>query len=175
MYRLQNICLVLAVSACAVWAQTGSAVAVSVHLAVTGDVPKTLSLSAQDLAAYHRRSLTVREHNGSTATYEGVPVIEILKAAGAPSGPQLKGKALASYVLASARDGYAVTFTLAELDPEIGSGDVIVADRRDGKPLSDELGPLRLISASDKKPARSVRMLETLQLVLLRKDERSNR
>ena len=60
------------------------------------------------------------------------------------------GKEL-SYVLAVARDGYAVTFTLAELDPAFRDSTVIVADRRDGGPMASPLGPIRIIAAGDKK------------------------
>lgn len=155
--------------------QTALTDAVAVHLSVTGDVSIPAALTSEDLAKYPHRNVTTQERNGTTATYEGVPLIEILKKARSPSGALLRGKALASYVLAIGRDGYQVTFSLAEIDPEIGGGNVIVADRRDGKPLSAQEGPLRIIAASDKKPARSVRMLDALQVVLLRKDQNDSR
>lgn len=139
-------------------------------LAVTGDVPKPLALTAADLAAMPRASVTVHEKNGGMAVYKGVALREILARAGAPFGKQLRGKALASYVLASASDGYEVTFALAELDPEFKeSPSVLAADHRGGKPLDANQGPLRLVAAGDKIPARSVRMLEKLQAVMLRK------
>lgn len=137
-------------------------------LSVGGDVSNPLTLTAGDLAKLPRRSVTFEEHDGSKATYEGVTLTDILKKAGAPSGSQLKGKTMASYVLATARDGYQVTFTLAELDPVIHDSTVIVADTRDGKPIPGSLGPLRIIAATDKKGARSVRMLEKLQVVVLK-------
>ncbi len=139
----------------------------SISLSVGGDVPNPLSLTAGDLAQLPRRSVTFQEHDGTKSTYEGVALMDLLEKAGAPSGSQLKGKALASYVLATARDGYQVTFTLAELDPVLRDSTVIVADKRDGKPIPGSLGPLRIIAATDKKGARSVRMLEKLQVVLL--------
>jgi DMSO/TMAO reductase YedYZ molybdopterin-dependent catalytic subunit len=136
-------------------------------LSVTGDVSNPLTLTPSDLANLPRQHVTFQEHDGSKATYEGVALTDILKKAGAPSGSQLKGKTMASYVLATARDGYQVTFTLAELDPAIHASTVIVADKRDGQPIPGSLGPLRIIAATDKKGARSVRMLEKLQVVLL--------
>lgn len=81
----------------------------------------------------------------------------------------MRGKALASYLLAGARDGYQVVFSLGELDPGVGGARVIVADQRDGKPLSAQQGPIRLVVSSDKRPARSVRMVERLHVVQLRK------
>jgi hypothetical protein len=88
--------------------------------------------------------------------------------AGAPTGKQPKGKALASYVPASAQDGYQVTFSLAELDLEIRDSTVLVADQREGQVLAEQAGPLRIVAVTDKKPARSLRMLTSLEVVLLR-------
>ena len=95
--------------------------------------------------------------------------MDVLKKVGAPSGKQLRGKALASYVVASAHDGYAVCFSLAELDPTFRENNVIVADKREGQPIPGNLGPLRIVVPDEKVQARSIRMLEKLQIVMLRK------
>ncbi|MFL6450609.1 MAG: molybdopterin-dependent oxidoreductase [Bryobacteraceae bacterium] len=113
-----------------------------------------------------RAEATVNDH-GKSVRYEGVPVSEILKKAGAPMGDDLHGKALASYVLAEGRDGYQVLYSMAELDPALTQAKVLLADRMDGKPLPDSVGPFRLIAPEDKKLPRSVRMLEKLELVRL--------
>ena len=138
-------------------------------LAVTGDVPTPLTLGASDLAAMPREQAEVSEQDGEKTTYEGVPLQEILKKAGIPFGRQMRGKALAGYVLAEAKDGYAVAFSLGELDPDLGGTRVIVANKRDGKPLFEYQGPVRLVIPADKEGARSVRMLEKLEVVKLRK------
>ena len=46
---------------------------------------------------------------------------------------------------------------------------ILVADKRDGQPLPSEQGPLRIVCPDDKEGARSVRMLQSLQVVQLRK------
>ena len=46
---------------------------------------------------------------------------------------------------------------------------ILVADKRDGKPLFGYQGPFRLVCPNDKAGARSVRMLETLEFVRLQK------
>jgi len=138
-------------------------------LAVTGDVPTPLTFGASDLAAMPREQAEVSEQDGEKTTYEGVALQEILKKAGIPFGRQMRGKALAGYVLAEAKDGYAVAFSLGELDPDLGGTRVIVADKRDGKPLFEYQGPVRLVIPADKEGARSVRMLEKLEVVKLRK------
>jgi DMSO/TMAO reductase YedYZ molybdopterin-dependent catalytic subunit len=137
-------------------------------LAINGDIPSPLILKPDDLSKMPRRTISVADHGGK-ADYEGVPLGEILQRAGTPLGKGLRGKALASYVVAKARDGYQVVFTLAEVDPDFANEMILVADRRDGKPLSGDQGPLRLVCANDKAGARSVRMLEALEFVRLLK------
>jgi DMSO/TMAO reductase YedYZ molybdopterin-dependent catalytic subunit len=136
---------------------------------VKGDVATPLTLKAEDLAKMPREKVSVDDQDGTKVEYEGVPLREILKRAGAPLGNQLRGKSLASYVLAKARDGYQVVFTLGELDAAFGNEQVLVADKRDGKPLFGYQGPYRLVCPNDKAGARSVRMLETLEFVRLQK------
>ncbi len=139
-------------------------------LAVQGDIASPLSLTADDLAKMPRETATIPAPDGSKIVYEGVTLLEVLKKAGAPLGDKLRGKALATYVLAMARDGYQVAFTLGELDPQFGNETILVADKRDGKPLpADKQGPFRLVCPNDHEGARSVRMLETLHVVQLAK------
>ena len=148
-------------------AQTAAGTADS--LAVDGDVATPLTLTVADLAKMPRETVNLAEPDGSKIAYEGVPLIEILKKAGVAFGKEMRGKALAGYLLVEARDGYEVVFSLGELDPELAGTRVIVADRHDGQPLAAQQGPIRLVVASDKRPARSVRMVEKLHVMRLRK------
>jgi DMSO/TMAO reductase YedYZ molybdopterin-dependent catalytic subunit len=138
-------------------------------LVVNGDIAMPLTLKAEDLASMPRQKATIPEQDGTEIEYEGVPLREVLKRAGAPLGGQLRGKALATYVLAKAHDGYQVVFALGEIDASFGNEQIIIADKRDGKPLFGYQGPLRLVCPHDKAGARSVRMLETLEIVRLQK------
>ena len=138
-------------------------------LTVTGDLPTPLKLTMADLAAMPRQTVKVPNPRGGDFTYEGVSLQDVLKKAGAPSESSLRGAALASYVLAKASDGYQVAFTLGEIDPSFGNTAILVADHRDGAPLSGNQGVLRLIVPKDHEGARSVRMLETLEFVRLKK------
>jgi len=116
-----------------------------------------------------REKVSIPDQDGTNVEYEGVPLRDILRRAGAPMGKELRGKALASYVIAKARDGYQVVFTLAEMAPEFANEPIVVADKRDGKPLFGYQGPFRLVCPNDKAGARSVRMLQDLEIVRLQK------
>ena len=133
-------------------------------LAVTGAVKTPLSLSAADLKAMPRTKVQSQE-NSRTVAYEGVLVGEILKRAGVPMGEALRGDAVASYVVAHATDGYRAVYAIAELDDAFTPNDVIVADTVDGKPLFAYQGPWRLVTPRDLRGARSVRLLDRLEVV----------
>jgi hypothetical protein len=137
-------------------------------LTVQGDIPRPVILTKADMAKMPRSSLTLDGH-GTPVIYEGVLLYEILKRAGAPLDKELSGKALASYVLAEARDGYQVVYTLAELDPAFTGNKILVADTVNSQPLPQRLAPFHLVVPNEKKAARSVRMLERLTVVRLRK------
>ena len=138
-------------------------------LAVQGDVATPLSLTSEDLAKMPRETASVPAADGSKIVYQGVALRAVLEKAGAPFGKKLRGKVLTTYVLAKAMDGYQVLFTLGELDPDFGNETILVADTRDGKPLGEKQGPFRLVCPNDHEGARSVRMLQTLEVVRLAK------
>jgi DMSO/TMAO reductase YedYZ molybdopterin-dependent catalytic subunit len=131
---------------------------------IGGDVQKPTSVTAADLATLPQVTVTA-----GTTPYEGVLLDDVLKRAGVPSGLSLKGKALTTYVVAEARDGYQVVFSLGELDPSITDNQVVLADSSGGKPLPDTTGPFRIVIPKDKEGARSVRMLSKLTVVQLTK------
>ena len=109
------------------------------------------------------------ESEGREVVYDGVLVGELLKRAAAPVGRELRGDNVASYVVASASDGYRALFSLAELDPAFTGSQVMVADKVDGKPLFAYQGPFRIVAPQDLAGARSIRMLERIEVVRLPK------
>src|SRR5215467_13570558 len=135
---------------------------------VTGAVKQPLTLTADDLAKMPRATVRTM-NNGMETVYEGVWLYEVLKKAGVPQGSELRGKALAGYVLAEAQDGYQVVFSLAEVDPSFIDNEILLADTADGKPLFGAQGRFRLVASKDKPGARSVRMLTKLEVVQVRK------
>lgn len=137
-------------------------------LTVAGDVATPLSITLEQLKTWPRTKVEIKEE-GRTVVYEGVLVGEILKRAGVPLGPDLRGDAVVSYVLASGSDGYRALYAIAELDPAFTANDIVVADTVDGKALFDYQGPLRIVAPKDMRAARSVRMLQRLDVVRLKK------
>ncbi len=118
-----------------------------------------------------RTNVEVRNEDGRSVKYDGVLVGELLKRAGVTLGSDMRGNALTTYVLASASDGYQLLFSLAELDPAFTSSDIIVADTIDGKPLFGNQGQFRIVSPKDARPARSIRMLQRLDVVRLKSSD----
>jgi DMSO/TMAO reductase YedYZ molybdopterin-dependent catalytic subunit len=137
-------------------------------LQVTGAVKQPLSLTAEDLAKMPRASARTT-NNGVETVYEGVRLHEVLKKAGVPLGSELRGKALSTYVIAEAQDGYQVLFSLGELDPSFIDNEILLADTANGKALFGAQGRFRLVVPKDKPGARSVRMLVKLEVVQVRK------
>ena len=138
-------------------------------LVVVVDRDKPMTFKVSDLATMPRTKTTFKQPDGRAVLHEGVLVGELLKRAGAPLGKALRGDAMATYVVASATDGYRVVFSLAELDPEFTGSDVMVVDRTNGDALLPDQGPIRLVVPKDLAGARSIRMLERIEVVRLPK------
>lgn len=131
---------------------------------VTGPAGQSIELSARELDAMPRDTANVVDERGNKASYEGVPVIEILRRVGTPIGHDMRGKQMTLYLLVGASDGYHAVFALAELDPAFADRHVILADRRDGKALPTNEGPFRIIAPEEKRHARWVRNVISLSI-----------
>ena len=99
----------------------------SPSVTVTGSVTQPLMLTAADLAQMPRATATTT-NGGIETRYEGVWLHEILRKAGVPLGEALRGKALTTYVLAEAQDGYQVVFSIGELDPAFADNQILHAN-----------------------------------------------
>ena len=130
-------------------------------LKIDGLVEKPGTFDARSFASLKRHTLKVDDH-GTPAVYEGVALADVLALAGAPTGEAARGsKYLSLVVVARAADDYVVSYSMAELDPGFTDRVVIVADRRDGKPLGDA-GPFQIIVPGEKKHGRWIRQLVSL-------------
>lgn len=133
-------------------------------ITIRGEVQKELELNASDLLKMERASAILKDREGISHQYEGVPVTRILDTAGVTLGKQLRGENLTKYLLVKCADGYEVLFSLAELDSSFTDRVVILADQIDGKAIPEGRGPFRLIVPDEKAPARS--SFEVIALVI---------
>ena len=67
-------------------------------------------------------------------------------------------------VVAEGTDGYKVLYSLAEINPAIHTGQVLVADTLNGKPIAAD-GAFKMISTEEKRPARWVRNLDKISVI----------
>jgi DMSO/TMAO reductase YedYZ molybdopterin-dependent catalytic subunit len=135
-----------------------------VVLDVAGEVPRPLKLTAAEIGRLPRRTVRAKDRDDKEAEFEGAPLVEILKSAGVKFGADLRGPALANYLVVEASDGYRVVFALPELDPASTDRVILLADRREGKPLGDPEGPLRVIVPGEKRHSRWVRQVIALKV-----------
>ena len=157
--KLLVLCATLHLAA---WGQPAAAA----FLEISGDVPHPRTFQESEWKQLKHVTLSAHNaHEEKTATYSGVPLRDLLKEAGVPSGENLRGKALATCIVVTATDGYQATFSIGEVDEGIGNVQLLVADAEDGKPLAATAGPLRLVVPGDKRPARWVRMVKSIRVV----------
>ena len=131
-------------------------------LKILGEVPQPLALSAEEFAKLPRQAVRAKGHDDVVSQYEGVSLIDVLAKVGVPTGNDLRGKELTRYVVVEASDGYRALFALTELDSAFTDRIILLADRRDGRRLSDREGPLQVIVPGEKKHARWVRQVKRL-------------
>ena len=145
-----SLCIAIAAQS-APKSATVTAVIDSIRIEVQGG--KSLQLKATDLAKLPRREIKAKDHDGKDTTYSGVELREVLKLAGANFGADLRGPAMANFLLVEAADNYHAVFALPELDDTYTDRIVILADTQDGKPLDAKNGPWQIIVPDEKKHA----------------------
>jgi hypothetical protein len=118
---------------------------------------------AVSLASLERRTV-VTQDRGLRTEFEGVALRDVLSKAAIPFGDALKGPALARVIIASAPDGYRVVYAIAELDAAFTEQIVLLADKRNGKPLLPDTGPWQIIVPNDRRPARWIRQVNKIEV-----------
>ena len=167
---MQCLCLMALWIACltiSASAQSANAPAATqdVLLTVGGEVEHPLKLTRSDLDKFTRQTLRAKDHDGKEYKYEGVAIVDILQKAGVKFGDALRGKALATYLLVEAMDGYQAVYALPEFDPPTNDRMILLADRQDGAVPSAATGPLKIIAPGDKTHARWVRQVKALTIM----------
>ena len=132
-------------------AQNAAAPAV---LSIKGEVTNPLTLKQEDFSKMKRIDMRLTDRDNKDHDFSGVDLSDILRQAGAPMGPALRGKNMNKYLLVESKDGYLTVFSLAELDSGFISRTILLVDREDGQPLSASQGPFRIVVPGEKKHAR---------------------
>jgi hypothetical protein len=142
----------------------GPAVGADFTVPVEGVGIKGLVVDPALMTELPRQQLEASDH-GTPARFEGVWLRDVLLAAGAPLGKPMHGRNIPLVVLLTARDGYAASFALAELDPAFRDKPILLADRRDGEPLSEQAGPLQLVVGDEGRAGRWIRQIERVEVL----------
>lgn len=135
-----------------------------VLLRIEGESTRPLTVSRAAFAQLPHTVVQVRDHDGTVSAYAGVLLRDILALAGVPLGEQLRGARLALYAVVEAADKYRVVFALPELDAAFTERMVLLADRRDDRPLPAAEGPLRLVIPDEQRRARWVRQVIAIHI-----------
>jgi hypothetical protein len=154
------------------WAQdkAGNAVGVNAQpeesLDLRGDLPNPRRIGASELHRLLRVEVrTPDPHDpGKEIVYSGTPLAEVLKAGGLPLDSDMAAirETVAMTVLVAAIDGYRAAFSFAELEPELADRIILLADTKDGQPLSPHEGPFRIVVPGEKRPVRWVRQVSAV-------------
>ena len=140
------------------------------ELLVINDAGQRTALKLSLPDDHERKRVTV-EIEGKPVTYEGVPLSTVLSRANVKLGAEARGALMARYVLLTAADGYRVVLSISEVDPFLTDQVMLLADRRDGEPLPEAEGPLRLVVAADKRHRRWIRQVSRIEVRSVAADE----
>lgn len=115
-------------------------------------------------AGLDRKTVVTADTAGIKTTHEGVQMRDVLAKAGVPMGSGIKGRGLARVVIATAADDYKVAFAIAEVEADFNDHVILIADTRNGQPLLPDSGPLQIVVPQDKRAARWIRQVITLEV-----------
>ena len=115
------------------------------------------------LLGNHQRDVRLEDTHGNTIVYHGMPLLDVLERNGLEVRTMAgERSAAAQVVLASARDGYTVVFSVGELRANRSNPRVFLVAESSTGPLPENEGPVRLIVYGD--VARSAYGLARIEL-----------
>ncbi len=131
-------------------------------------------LDPSSLLGGGQRDVRLEDSQGDVTVYHGLPLLEVLE----KSGLDLKTMAgerrsAAEVVLATARDGYTVVFSVGELRVNRANPKIFLVSESSNGPLPDNEGPIRLIVYGD--VVRSAYGLARIELKLLAENTRAEK
>lgn len=134
----------------------------TIHIVRKGCI---VDLTLERLHALPLREATMTERDGSTATYQGAWLGEVLDL-GCDSTAHLDMHGtLRSAVKVTAVDGFTAVVAMAEAVHDFSEYPAMLAWSRNGRVLSERHGPLQLVVPDDRKPGRNVRQVKELEVI----------
>jgi DMSO/TMAO reductase YedYZ molybdopterin-dependent catalytic subunit len=138
------------------------------EIRVSGRVSNPRNFTENDLKALPAvtETLTFQSRESMrTATFTGVPLREVIKAAGnLINDGHGRLDRLEKYIVARGASGFAVVISWGEIDPICANTGILVAYEMDGQPLGPSEGMARLVVPGDAHGARFVSQLAELQV-----------
>jgi hypothetical protein len=137
--------------------------AVAQNLVITDTLEQTHAIDLAAVMQLPAVEETVEFATGrgpERATYTGALLWSVLQGSGALAGDERLH--LRRTVAVTGRDGYVAVLALAEIDPQFEGKQVLLAYRRDGRPMPDN--ELRLVVPGDKRGGRSVREVVRIEV-----------
>lgn len=128
-------------------------------------------VAPESLLGRDARDARLEDAEGNVTIYHGLPLLEVLER----NGVELRTMAgerryAAAVVLASARDGYTVAFSVGELIAGRSNPRIFLVSETSAGPLPDNEGPVRVIVYGD--PVRSAYGLARVEVKILAENAR---
>jgi DMSO/TMAO reductase YedYZ molybdopterin-dependent catalytic subunit len=145
-------------------AQAGTAVPATAFVTdISGAVEHPASFTLDDLRKLPVSSASIFFHTGHgdvRTVFTGVSLWMLFDKVGLKTDPKIRNEGLHKFIVAKGGDGYYAVIALAEIDPEFGGQQAMVAYEQDGKPLAGA----RLVMPGDKSGGRYVMNVVSIQL-----------
>lgn len=162
--RLEALLLVMMCSSVAVafgadsQGNSSDAGAMSHGIALTGAVehPRTLTLDDLKREPAITQAVTLKTGHGTlSGSFTGTSLWALLQQAVLKSVGNRRNDVIRRIITITGSDGYSTVLSAAEIDPEFGAEQALLAYERDGKPLAGP-GFARLILPGDKSAGRAI-------------------
>jgi hypothetical protein len=129
------------------------------------------AVAPESLLGRNQSDVRLEDSQGNVTVYHGMPLLDVLEKAGLDVRTMAGERQMAAaIVLAKARNGYTVAFSVGELRASRSNPRVFLVSETAMDPLPENEGPVRLMVYGD--PVRSAYGLATIELKILAENKR---
>jgi DMSO/TMAO reductase YedYZ molybdopterin-dependent catalytic subunit len=118
-----------------------------------------------EIAKLPHRTVKAKGSDSKTSVYSGVPLKELLQHVGVVFSRERQQRNLGSVVLVESVNETSALFAMAELDTALTDKRILLADAKNGKPLTAPEGPFRIIVPDEKESARWTKHVWAIYIV----------